>query len=97
MISFDKCFWLYGGGVFNEEHNKNGSHLLLIIGWDNEKGAWLVKNSYGTDWGESGFGWINTGATTSDNGQPSSFPIRKPKNELPVRTRSGSDLGNVFI
>lgn len=38
------------------------NHTVLIIGWDDNHdghgGAWLVKNSYGTGWGEDGFAWI---------------------------------------
>jgi hypothetical protein len=44
-------------------------HYVTIIGWDDAKNAWLVKNSWGTDWGlEGGFGtergymWIDYGA-----------------------------------
>ena len=47
MIHFDKCLWLYGGGTFNGENNGTGSHFVLIIGWDDKKSAWLVKNSFG--------------------------------------------------
>ncbi|MBI1766266.1 MAG: C1 family peptidase [Acidobacteria bacterium] len=28
-------------------------HVLLLIGWDDTKNAWIVQNSYGTDWGYS--------------------------------------------
>lgn len=79
MLSFDNCYWLYGGGVFNEERYKNGSHFVVIIGWDDEKGAWLVKNSYGTDWGENGFGWIRYGS--NNIGQWSAFVVADPKEE----------------
>jgi C1A family cysteine protease len=41
------------------------NHTFLIIGWDDNHegngGAWLVKNSYGTGWGENGFAWIKYG------------------------------------
>jgi C1A family cysteine protease len=58
-MNVDSCLILYGGGVFNEETAKDGPyHLVLIIGWDDEKKAWLVKNSFGEEWGEKGFGWI---------------------------------------
>ena len=32
--------------------------ILLICGWDDSKQAWLLKNCWGTDWGENGFMWI---------------------------------------
>lgn len=62
ILKFDNCLNLYGGGVFNETQNSLGAHLVLIIGWDDEKGAWLIKNSYSKDWGEGGFGWIKYGS-----------------------------------
>lgn len=79
ILSFDNCYWLYGGGVFNEERNKNGSHFVVIIGWDDEKGAWLIKNSYGEEWGEKGFGWIKYGS--NNIGQWSAFVVADPKEE----------------
>ncbi|WP_407422681.1 Ig-like domain-containing protein [Methanobrevibacter sp.] len=50
---------------------ENGNHEVSIIGWDDnfpkEKflitppgdGAWIVKNSYGTEWGDKGFFYIS--------------------------------------
>jgi cathepsin L len=44
---------------------------VLLIGWDDNTGAWLIKNSWGTTWGETGglgtergYMWI---ARTSNN------------------------------
>ncbi len=30
------------------------NHGITMIGWDDDKGAWLIKNSWGTEWGETG-------------------------------------------
>ena len=54
----------YKSGVFNEKADLEGSsevnHDILLVGWDDSKGAWLVKNSWGADWwGEKGFGWVD--------------------------------------
>jgi C1A family cysteine protease len=56
--------WQYwGGGAVN--------HGVTLIGWDDSKNAWLIKNSWGTGWGdtcgygsERGYMWITY---TSDN------------------------------
>jgi C1A family cysteine protease len=32
---------------------------VLIIGWDESTHEWIIKNSWGTDWGDEGFGRIS--------------------------------------
>lgn len=86
MLTFDRCLWLYGDGVFNEEQNRDGSHILLIVGWDDTKGkngAWLVKNSYGVEWGQNGFGWIEYGS--NNIGIFSAVVIADPKEKIQNR------------
>jgi cathepsin L len=36
------------------------NHAVTLVGWDDAKHAWLIKNSWGTDWGvEGGYIWID--------------------------------------
>jgi cathepsin L len=58
-------FQAYTGGVFNQMSNASTNHAVLLIGWDDAKGAWLIKNSWGSGWGstadygtEKGYMWI---------------------------------------
>lgn len=43
------------------------NHTVTLIGWDDRRGAWLIKNSWGRDWGtraggaEPGYGWVKYG------------------------------------
>ncbi len=56
------AFKAYAAGVFNENSAGNVTHDVTIVGWDDEKQAWLIKNSWGPGWGENGFMWIRYGA-----------------------------------
>ncbi|TBW28258.1 C1 family peptidase [Gramella sp. KN1008] len=47
-----------GTGVIEASNSEIIDHAVAIIGWDDTKGAWLIKNSWGTDWGDNGYGWL---------------------------------------
>jgi cathepsin L len=52
-------FQAYTGGIFNEHDTSHGiNHGVTLIGWDDQKNAWVIKNSWGTLWGEAGYMWI---------------------------------------
>jgi uncharacterized Zn-binding protein involved in type VI secretion len=38
-----------------------GGHCISCIGYDDTKGAWLIKNSWSTEWGFGGYCWIKYG------------------------------------
>jgi len=48
------AFTAYQGGVFDEKDPGALNHEVLLIGWNDATKAWLIKNSWGTDWGEEG-------------------------------------------
>lgn len=53
------AFINYKGGVFGENSKTNRpNHAVNIVGWDDEKQAWLIRNSWGEKWGESGYMWL---------------------------------------
>jgi hypothetical protein len=55
-------FSVYESGIFNDDCGNVGvNHAIQIIGWDDDAYAWRIKNSYGTDWGNNGLGWIRYG------------------------------------
>lgn len=48
--------------LLNDMEGGPVDHAVLIVGWDDTLEAWQVKNSWGTDWGYDGFGWVGYGA-----------------------------------
>lgn len=58
LVCADNAFEAYKGGVFNERNKSQVTHAVVIVGWDDSKRAWLIQNSYGEQWGEQGFMWI---------------------------------------
>ncbi|KAK4164126.1 hypothetical protein QBC43DRAFT_289359 [Cladorrhinum sp. PSN259] len=43
---------------YNEIARETGNHIALIVGFDDAKQAWIIKNSWGPNWGNKGFVYI---------------------------------------
>lgn len=55
--SFEQGNWWYTTGIMpvpKSDENILGGHAVTIIGWDNQKQAFLIQNSWGKDWGLKG-------------------------------------------
>lgn len=61
-------FFSYHSGVYQQVTGvQEGGHCVAIVGYDDAMGAWIVKNSWGTSWGMSGFGYIKYGEVWIDS------------------------------
>ena len=58
-VNATQHFLAYRNGTFNERAGGDVNHAVTIIGWDDNRHAWLLKNSWGEDWGDSGYMWID--------------------------------------
>lgn len=59
--------------MYNTYYKKDTMHGVAIVGWDDNypkenfkegvqpdnDGAYLIKNSWGTNWGDNGYGWVS--------------------------------------
>lgn len=64
LIRIDEPLKAYKGGVFNERNPGTVNHAVLMLGWDDRKKAWLLMNSWGTEWGEGGYAWVAWGSNS---------------------------------
>ena len=55
-------FQNYVGGVYEHVWGSMVSgHFVLIVGWNDDEQSWICKNSWGEEWGESGYFRIKWG------------------------------------
>jgi hypothetical protein len=61
-------FFGYGGGIYRRTATATdvGGHFMLVVGYDDHQGCWIVKNSWGTGWGENGYCRIAYGESQID-------------------------------
>ena len=57
---------IYIKGPTNSTNYFRGYHCVCIVGYDDNKQAWLMKNSWGTGWGMAGYCWIGYGQSDID-------------------------------
>lgn len=52
-------FMAYGSGVYKHVAGKAlGGHAISIVGYDDADQAFIIRNSWGEEWGEKGFGRV---------------------------------------
>jgi C1A family cysteine protease len=80
-------FHHYSGGVFDEFFDTDTTnHAINIVGWDDSKRAWLIRNSWGKYWGEDGYAWVAYGC--NNVGSYAVFAAADP-NDVGLRNGNG--------
>ena len=64
LVAVDGAFQGYNGGVFNSCQGTSLNHAVVLVGWDDSMGSngvWILRNSWGTWWGDDGYMYIEYG------------------------------------
>lgn len=64
-----------GVAVYRKFSKVDGAHAMLVVGYDDAMNAFKVVNSWGRDWGNQGFVWIDYKAFEEANDLESDFKI----------------------
>jgi C1A family cysteine protease len=57
----------YTGGVYHHVSGPEaGGHCICIVGYSDADQAWIIRNSWGADWAENGYGRIGYGEAGID-------------------------------
>jgi C1A family cysteine protease len=54
-VGADRYFQSYRSGVYNACTQAQVNHMTNIVGWNNTEKYWIMRNSWGEQWGEKGF------------------------------------------
>jgi len=65
----------YAGGVYAGHCGKQLNHAILAVGYTST--YWIVKNSWGTSWGASGYIFMKRGSNICGVASEPSYPILK--------------------
>ena len=53
-------FYAYSGGVYDRTSGSMlGGHAMCVVGYDDDRRAFYIVNSWGEHWGENGFMWMS--------------------------------------
>ncbi|KAK1383240.1 Cysteine proteinase [Heracleum sosnowskyi] len=106
---------LYSSGIFSGMCGSALDHGVVVVGYGREDGKdyWLVRNSWGTNWGESGYFKMERNVAYTPTGkcgiamQPS-YPTKnaqnmtksnkaQPRPQLRSRTKTGTEQYNKVV
>ncbi|MEO5667468.1 MAG: C1 family peptidase [Bdellovibrionota bacterium] len=80
-------FMTYSSGVYKHVTGEMlGGHAISIVGYDANERSWIIRNSWGQDWGEKGFARVSWDDASGVGAQTWGFEL--PTNEGYVSIRS---------
>jgi parallel beta-helix repeat protein len=57
----------WDGDIYRCTNDNGTNHALVVVGYDDAGGYWIIKNSWGTDWGDNGYFKVGYGECNIEN------------------------------
>ena len=78
-------FLTYSTGVYTHTSGTmGGGHAISLVGYDSNTRAWLIRNSWGPEWGDQGFAWVSWDDISGVGAETWAMEIATSKNYLTV-------------
>lgn len=62
VLSCPDDWYYYRAGIYEPVCDVGwANHAVLLVGWDDSDGCWIIKNSWGKGWGEQGYARVKYG------------------------------------
>lgn len=93
-------FMTYSGGIYKSSSKKRmGGHAVSIVGFNDFERYWIIRNSWGKEWGEAGFGRISYDDKSGIGESTFGFILKEEKDFLAVTTPENREFisGNKAI
>lgn len=82
-------FLTYAGGIYKHTTgNREGGHAISIVGYNDQERYWIIRNSWGPDWGEGGFVRISYDDDSGIGNSTYAFDINDESSYFAVLTPS---------
>eukprot|EP01006_Ploeotia_vitrea_P011728 TRINITY_DN31166_c0_g1_i1.p1 TRINITY_DN31166_c0_g1~~TRINITY_DN31166_c0_g1_i1.p1 ORF type:complete len:442 (+),score=44.57 TRINITY_DN31166_c0_g1_i1:110-1327(+) len=78
LDAMTQIWWPYHGGIMSTCCNSDVDHAVLIVGYSQTSNGtqyWIIKNSWGTTWGENGYIRLARGSNQCDITSQPTTPI----------------------
>jgi|GEM_PF-1756066 C1A family cysteine protease len=69
-------FQAYTNGIMTASDGTSIDHAIVLVGWDDTNNCWILRNSWGTSWGENG-GYMRIGYGVSGVGTNATYFMYK--------------------
>lgn len=93
-------FLTYGKGIYKHSKGRRlGGHAVSIVGYDDNKKAFIIRNSWGVEWGEAGFAYMDYKDVSGIGAQTWSFEVPAINSVISVESPRDRDYisGNLEL
>jgi C1A family cysteine protease len=85
-------FMVYSSGIYKSVSKKSvGGHAVSLVGFNDEGRYWIVRNSWGDDWGENGFIRVSYDDKSGIGDSTWAFQTNPEDNYISVQSPTGHE------